>query len=336
MLSLFATAALLALPSVQEDVERQFDFWIGQWTVQNRNLQPDGSWKDGDVSRAQISPVCGERALLEQWVGPAMNGFSLRAWDPEQEHWTIVLFWTTDGNGGFGRMLGRFRHGRGEFFPTLVPGRKNLTRYTFSDGLANTCRWDSARTSDFGVHWSTDWIMEFSRTRAAAEITQTQLFAEDWNARACSPHAEARELDWTVGRWQGTVTELAEGTQHEARFTSRIVNADTLVYDLLETRAQDADDWDERATVRGWVAGAQRWEAWRLTETDTVLRQMVGEHDGQAFVYTLPSSGRTTFAREVLVRNGDDALVIEEAEVPQGGGAPETVRIFELERVDQG
>ena len=33
--------------------------------MQNRDLQPDGSWKDIDVTRARITPVCSGNAILD-------------------------------------------------------------------------------------------------------------------------------------------------------------------------------------------------------------------------------------------------------------------------------
>ncbi|MHC4381010.1 MAG: hypothetical protein ACYSU1_07965, partial [Planctomycetota bacterium] len=31
-------------PAPAVDPARQFDFWVGEWQVQNRHLQPDGTW----------------------------------------------------------------------------------------------------------------------------------------------------------------------------------------------------------------------------------------------------------------------------------------------------
>jgi hypothetical protein len=340
------TALLLALVALQAapDPHRQFDFWIGEWSVQNRHMQADGSWRDGDVTRARITPVCGGRAILEEWAGPFqggfMNGFSLRAYDPARTDWDLLLYWTTDGNGAFGKLRGSFRHGRGEFFPTLEPGQRNSTRYTFSDGLPASCRWDSARTSDGGASWSTDWIMEFSRTRAAAQVTQDRLFSEDWNVRPVSGHEAARALDWTVGRWEGSWTELASGAEGEARLRSRILNGDTLIVDLLETRAPGAEDWDERMTVRAFVSSQNRWEAWRVHGADTVLRRMVGSADGEGLLFRVEPRGTSRFAHEALIRGADGALVIEEEAWPTGGpgfsatSEAEAARVIELRRVE--
>jgi len=340
---------MLALPLVLgdpvvaapgEDPGRGFDFWIGEWSVQNRHLQPDGTWSLGDVTRARITPVLGGQAVLEEWAGPFrgsfMNGFSLRAFDPEAERWVLVLFWTTDGNATFGRLRGRFRHGRGEF---LAPETgQQRTRYTFSDALPNSVRWDSATTADAGQTWRTDWIMEFSRTRAAGEVTDEVLFAQDWNAGTLSPHEEARALDWMLGEWRGHVE--GGGEELEARLRCRLLDKDCLVLDVLETRAPRTDtgadagteDWEGSLHVSGYVASAGTWESWGLSEADTRLRRETGGPDehGLRFQRTDPVTGNEH--TRMLVPFGADRMRIEEVFAVSRAGAPGTLRTILLER----
>ena len=299
-----------------DEPRRDFDFWIGEWDVQNRDLQEDGSWKDATRTRARITPVLEGNALLEEWAGPYgsgfMNGFSLRSWDAEAEHWTIVLFWTMDGNARFGRMNGSFRHGRGEFIAGNESGRR--TRYTFSDALENTVRWDSATSQDFGVHWKTDWIMEFSRTRAASEIDADRLFAHPWNEGEVSPHEEARQLDWLLGEWRGTYESNGDEPQ-EARLRSCLLNKDCLVLELLEVRPKgskgDVDWTEERLAVRGYSAPAQSWEAIALTREDPIIRSYRGEFDESKRTVTFTDSrAKDNPSHHTLVHADGDGLVL--------------------------
>ncbi len=317
MLALALIAPLLAVQA--QDPQRQFDFWIGEWSVQNRHLQPDGSWVDGDVTRARITPVCGGAAVLEEWAGPFrgsfMNGFSLRAWDPERQDWNLLLCWTTDGNSSFGTLRGRFRHGRGEFFAGSGASR---TRYSFSDALPRTVRWDSARTSDGGVTWKTDWIMEFRRERAAREVTQDLLFAEPWTAGELSPHARARELDGMLGAWSGEQV-AADGARREARLRCKLLNKDCLVLDVLETRAAGAEDWSERLTVRGFVPGAGAWESWTVREDKSRLHRAQGSGGDGRWTFDRPDAATGATRRETIELRPDGRLLrTEELVHPRG------------------
>ena len=130
-------AALATVVPSNEDPAHQFDFWIGEWSVNNRYLQNNGSWLDGGQARARIVPVLGGAAIMEEWSslnGGSPYGFSLRAYDPEREDWNLLLNWP-GADASFGTMRGKFRHGRGEFMAGQSP---NLTRFSFSDALPDT------------------------------------------------------------------------------------------------------------------------------------------------------------------------------------------------------
>ncbi|MDA1264901.1 MAG: hypothetical protein O2816_07480 [Planctomycetota bacterium] len=312
MSALALTLVLVAAPAA--DPQRQFDFWIGEWLVQNRDWQADGSWKNGDVTRARITPVIDGAAILEEWAGPLrggfMNGFSLRAWDPSAEHWDLLLFWTMDGNGGFGQLQGSFRHGRGEFLSSWSDSEGEVTqRYSFSDALPDSVRWDSATTRDRGRTWHTDWIMEFTRTRAASEMTEDRLFGEHWTEGKLSPHASARKLDGMLGEWTGEQVRGRETSP--ARLRCKLLDKDCLVLDSLEV--QRGDEWDKRLAVRGFSGRRRAWESWHVAEEDTrLLRSFGAPSDGQAVFEREDAGGQVTW-RETLQLTGDSLTILEEA-----------------------
>lgn len=285
-----AQSSAPAAPVSQSGSPRDFDFWAGQWSVQNRHLQSNGQWQDGTATAARITPVLDGAALVEEWAGPFgngfMNGFSLRAYDPATDLWAILLYWTNDGNASFGLMRGQFRHGRGTFLAPLkpTPGQGKVLRYTFSDALANSVRWDSANSQDGGLTWKTDWIMEFTRTAAAAATTEKQLFQNPWNPGSLSMHPEARRLDWLRGHWKGTETS-ADGTVREAVLDCTLLNKDCLMLSQLATRQSGEVDWHKSLQVRGYVAGASRWESWQLAEGDTTLRPAVGIGNEERLIF---------------------------------------------------
>ncbi len=319
--------------SQAEDPHRQFDFWVGEWSVQNRNIDESGVWQDGDVTRARITPVIGGQAILEEWAGPLhgsfMNGFSLRAYDPQQSRWSLLLLWTTTGDGSFGQLHGRFRHGRGEFFAPESGPRQ--TRYSFSDGLPDSVRWDSSTTQDSGLSWKTDWIMEFSRTRAAQEVTQDALFERDWTSGTLSQHAEARKLDWLLGTWRGTQTDIS-GNTSEARLRSRLLNKDAMVLDVLETRTAPDEQWQGRLFVRAWLASGQTWEGWTVRAEDTRLLRNKGTLGEGGALFEEVGALEAERSSETIRHIDETHLVIEEA--VGTGRSRRVLRTTELERVN--
>lgn len=316
---------------------RQFDFWIGEWSVQNRHLQSDGTWREGDVTRARITPVCDGAAVLEEWAGEFrgsfMNGFSLRAFDPSTQRWDLLLFWTTTGDGGFGKLSGTFRHGRGEFF---AGGAQSVQRYTFSDGLPDSVRWDSATSTDGRQTWNTNWIMEFSRTAPAAEVTEERLFDVAWTEGSVSPHAEARRLDWMLGTWVGQQTDALGGSELEARLHCKLLNKDCLVLDSLQVRATGATDWSKRVCVRGFTSAVESWESWRVSEDDTRLLRSRGTPGEEVATFEGLDPLTQSTTREVLRRLGPDELVIEEYLRAPRGTEFEPLRFTELRRAADG
>lgn len=251
-------------------------------------------------------------ALLEQWAGPFngsfMNGFSLRSYAPEDQAWTILLFWTTDGNASFGTMKGIFRHGRGSFLNrwTDAAGSPQALRYTFSDALPNTVRWDSARSSDGGMNWKTDWIMEFSRTASNTQTKEEHLFTQPWNAGALSPHVEARALDWMRGSWEGE--QRHEGHEpRRAKLEATLLAKDCLLFTSVGTWNPNTEDWDKEVRVGGYVAANTRWEQWGASEPDPKLRGSVGEETEKGFVFTRTTADGTV-VREYVERLHHDLM----------------------------
>ena len=328
-------------PAESEEASRhQLDFWLGEWSVLNRHLDDQGRWIDGDIARARITPIMGGQAVLEEWAGPFhgsfLNGFSLFSYDPSVKKWSLLLFWTANGDGSFGKLNGTFRHGRGEFIAPDTGPRQ--TRYSFSDCLSDTMRWDAATTQDSGVTWKTDWIMEFSRTRTPEEVSQENLFQTDWTEGALSTHHEARRLDWLLGTWIGTQTDQL-GEKRAARLQTRLLNKDALLLDVLETRANSGIDWSERGGedaqsrlfVRGWLQGSKTWEGWSLRSQDTRLSHHKGTLGEGGALFELMADVEDQAVSETLRRLGENRLRIEEA---VGSGADRRIlRTTDLKRV---
>jgi hypothetical protein len=147
--------------------DRQFDFWIGEWDVNLRVLQPDATWKDAHKATARIYSILGGKAILELWSEgrDGINGYSLRYFNHDKSAWDLWLNWAGRNRSGTSGLEGRFRNGRGEFFAEqkTPDGATRISRYTFSDIAGTSLRWDDGVSLDGGRTWASNWIMEFSR-----------------------------------------------------------------------------------------------------------------------------------------------------------------------------
>lgn len=217
------TLQTTAAPEVNEH-DGEFDFWLGDWEVQNRHLQSSGEWQPGGIAIAKIRSCLGGRAVIEQWNGQGnlgLRGYSFRNYDPEQERWEIILNWHRGAPSGFSMMVGNFAEGRGEFFPPNGPPR---IRFTFSKAQPESCQWDQAKSTD-GKQWKTDWIMSFSRKGPAKSLDATNLPIEYPSESIMDKFPETRQLDQLIGVWKGTAQRtLPDGSVQQGTAIRRVTS----------------------------------------------------------------------------------------------------------------
>ena len=173
-------AAAVVQPSdpCQTPEARAFDFWIGDWDIQQRLLKRDGSWLTLPA-RTSVTRALDGCALVEHWQGDVlffwegmqapetMTGLSVRAYDPQAGKWFI--HWMDTRLPRFGApYTGNFVDGRGEFFRELeTPQGRRLGRITFSNVTAESVSWALDVSSDQGKTWQTLWTMKMARRRSA-------------------------------------------------------------------------------------------------------------------------------------------------------------------------
>ncbi len=186
---------------------RQFDFWIGEWDVLLRMIQPDNTWRDSVGAKVNIHRILDGKAILELWDSGPIKGFSLRYFDPEQKKWMLYLSWPRNNASSISQLAGEFRHGRGEFYsgPALGDASARISRYTFCDITPNSLRWDDAFSGDGGKNWRNNWIMEFSRTAPASSWPKgVKALTFDKGERCVGAAYDA--INSLAGEWEGEVS----------------------------------------------------------------------------------------------------------------------------------
>lgn len=162
-------------PACTSPEARQFDFWLGEWAIEQRILRQDGSYAEFPA-RTSVRPAAAGCALVEEWRGtvqffwagveaPAeLHGLSVRAWDPAAGAW--VIHWLDDMDPVFGEpFVGRFEAGRGTFTQTTTgpDGVERTSRITFENPVDGIVEWTLESSRDGGESWTTLWSMHMTR-----------------------------------------------------------------------------------------------------------------------------------------------------------------------------
>lgn len=157
------------------DGRDDFDFLLGTWRVGNRRLRrpldpADDSWEEFSAE-AEVRPVLnglGNTDTISSPRGPGgqfFEGLTLRLFDPSHGLWRI--WWTSTRQPGHldPPMTGAFTAGHGIFFgDDEVAGTPIRIRFDWYALGGSTARWEQAFSFDEGGAWTTNWIMDFTRT----------------------------------------------------------------------------------------------------------------------------------------------------------------------------
>ncbi len=196
---------------------RQFDFWIGEWAVDLRMQGSDGSWQDGVTATAHVYPILSGKAVLELWSDDrphGIKGYSLRAFDAARDEWVLWLNWPGPNRSGSSSLSGSFRHGRGEFYSSARAddGSETISRYTFSDITPNSLRWDDGVSRDGGRSWSSNWIMEFTRSAAHPRLPEAGGAAPTYHDGTRCTDPAFGTFDFLSGHRSGAVEAGGSGS----------------------------------------------------------------------------------------------------------------------------
>ena len=113
---------MAATRAEQPDGQRDFDFFMGAWTVRHRRLKErlkgSTAWEEFEGT-VVARPVWGGRANVDELEAHSpsgrVQGLTLRLYDPASRQWR--LYWANGAKGILDQpMVGAFREGQGEFF----------------------------------------------------------------------------------------------------------------------------------------------------------------------------------------------------------------------------
>jgi len=216
-------------PQWQTGIDRQYDFWLGEWTANWRPRQPEQFWNadQGQTLEHWLFPILDGKAMIELSVRPdrapsGTHGFSLRYFDPAKDRWVMAQNWPGENaSGGFLDQLQGFeRFGRIMVLSTYHDRQRDIDltrRYEFVDIRDGAFRWESSRTWDNGQTWLQGTIVEFSRTRPVARLGAAGDAMPNFGSGEHCTEERFKRFDGLEGVWEGTVT--VEGREHDASFT---------------------------------------------------------------------------------------------------------------------
>jgi hypothetical protein len=166
----------LSLPEYDDDDEaaRDFDFWLGDWTLEQKIWSGDGDEFESYKARNRVRAIGGIGALVEHfegnvrffWLGmqePArVRGVSIRVYDSDAGVWRI--FWMDSLDPKFGPpFTGTFSGGVGNFLLTERPDGIPPGRIRFEPRSDGTVDWQLAVRTAAGESWQPLWFIRFRR-----------------------------------------------------------------------------------------------------------------------------------------------------------------------------
>jgi len=147
----------LTKPCLYQAEHRQFDFWIGEWNVQNAQGQQVGT---SSIQRIENGCV-----ILENWTGGlGGTGKSLNFYDASLHKWRQT--WA-DSSGGVSEFAGDYKDDaiRFEGESHNPNGTKITRRLTFFNLGPDRVRQFSESTTDGGKTWNVDYDFTYIRKK---------------------------------------------------------------------------------------------------------------------------------------------------------------------------
>jgi hypothetical protein len=150
---------------------RDFDFFLGSWTVHHRRLRrrlaDSDDWEafeGATTCQALLGGVVNlNESLARRESGPS-SGLGLRAYDARTDTWADWSLSAANPLEIDRPGIGRFVDGVGTFLSDdTFEGRPIKVRGQFRSLSPNEARWEQAFSPDGGATWETNWIMRYAK-----------------------------------------------------------------------------------------------------------------------------------------------------------------------------
>jgi len=132
---------------------RQFDFWLGDFKVED----PNGNY----VGDNEITLHLDGCMLMESWKGASgMNGMSMNFYDPSDQTWNQIFVDNNGAPANWPPLKGKFENGS---MVLWSPEGENRSRWTWTKISNDKVRQMAESTSDGGKTWTVVWDSYYIR-----------------------------------------------------------------------------------------------------------------------------------------------------------------------------
>lgn len=151
-------------PCETDPVYRQFDFWIGEWTVYDLKGN-----KTGD---SKISSILNKCVILEEWTnanpqnGLIFQGKSFNTYNATTKQWQQT--WVDNVGGANEYLTGKFEKNKMEFLTNPFHFTKDtlaIRRLSFYNLSTDKVRQHGELSKDNGKTWVTEYDLEYRRKK---------------------------------------------------------------------------------------------------------------------------------------------------------------------------
>lgn len=145
----------IANPCRSRPEYREFDFWIGEWAPQNV--------QGVTVGTSSIQLILGSCIIFENWNTPVSSGKSFNLYDVRDGKWHQT--WV-DARGNITHYVGGIQNGNMVLVSeSIVAGKKNLARMTYSRLSDGSVRQHGESSADDGKTWATTFDFKYVRAK---------------------------------------------------------------------------------------------------------------------------------------------------------------------------